>query len=190
MANRLLAHLVPHRALVGSRLDAGADGLAHLARLRAAELGVGGLRGAVEVLAVAAAVPAARSTQLTGMRVFAAAPTSTVTSSVRFCWAPSSSSPSNMRSGSGVGLWTTRSRTEAPPSSSVTVAPWLRPSANEAYSKPRLGPEDGEDGERAGDVGVAEAELAVDQVGEGGSVGWGAGLKSSWEEGRRRRLGS
>ena len=58
VARRLGAHLVPNRALVGARLDPCAHRLANLTGLRAAQLGIGGLRRGVELLGVAAPVPA------------------------------------------------------------------------------------------------------------------------------------
>ena len=66
-----------------------------------------------------------------------------------------------------MGLWTTRSRTEAPPSSSVIVAPVAAALGERDVLEPRLGAEDREDGERAGDVGVADTQIAADEVADG-----------------------
>jgi hypothetical protein len=62
--------------------------------LRAAQRRIGSLRARPEGLAVTGVIPTPRSTQLTGTRIRSPAGTSADTSKMRFCWAPSTSSPS------------------------------------------------------------------------------------------------
>ena len=65
------------------------------------------------------------STQLTGTCSAERAATSADASNVRFCCAPSTSSPSYSRTWMSSGLWTTRSFTLAPPGSSLTASALL-----------------------------------------------------------------
>ena len=72
-----------------------------------------------------------------------------------------------------VGFSTSRSLTEAPPSSSPIRKPRPRASAKGTYSARGCGAEDRKDGERADDVGLADAKRLGEERVEGlRGLGW------------------
>jgi hypothetical protein len=114
--------LVPHAGLVGARRHPGGRALAGHGVLGAALGGIGRLRRGGEGLVVTLAVPAARL-DARDRDLLRAAGTNTLTSNVRFCCAPRTSSPSNSSTGVAVGFMMMRSLTDAPVGSSPIVTP-------------------------------------------------------------------
>ena len=166
---RLLGDLAPDRALVGARSSPAGDAAARAWRgLRAAQARVGGLRGRVERLAVAASPPSGRprrsSPAPAAWRRRRRAPRR------RRCGSAARRAPPRPRRGGravAVGFSTVRSLTEAPPVELADRGSRRSTAWRTAwYSEPRLRGEDREDGQRAGDVGLAEAERLGEEAGD------------------------